>query len=120
MRHSCGQGEMAKREPRVQWSGVARRDVERLAAYLAEEAPLRADAIIERILSRVDALQTLPGRGRTIPELRGVADENWRELQERPWRIIYQIRSSSSVMIHGVLDGRRDLQDILMERLLSP
>ena len=72
-----------------------------LAAYLAEEAPLRADAIIERILSRVDALETLPGRGRTIPELRGVADENWRELQERPWRIIYQV-VPSGVRIHGV------------------
>ena len=38
-------------------------------------------------------------------------------LLERPWRILYRV-AETTVEIHGVLDGRRSLEDILMERLL--
>ena len=105
---------------RVEWSPSALHDVERIASFLVEEAPLRAEAIIERILGRAESSSTSPNRGRRIPELRGVADSSWRELIEAPWRIVYQIRSAERrVMIHAVLDGRRDLEDLLLERLLS-
>jgi hypothetical protein len=47
-----------------------------------------------------------------------IGDQTWLEVQEAPWRIIYRIRDRR-VEIHGVFDGRRALQDILMERLLQ-
>jgi toxin ParE1/3/4 len=102
----------------VVWTGVATRDVERLAAYLLDEAPLRASQIIDRIISPGDSLEFFPERGRVPPELRGIGDRTWREVQEPPWRIIYRIVSNRRVEIHGVLDGRRSLGDILMERIL--
>ena len=100
------------------WTEVATRDVERLAAYLVDEAPIRASQIVDRILSRGDSVQFFPQRGRVPPELRGIGVRTWREVQEPPWRIIYKIVSSSRVEIHGVVDGRRSLEDILMERIL--
>ena len=84
---------------------------------MIDEAPLRAERIVERIISRGDSLETSPGRGRTPPELRAIGDQTWREIQEPPWRLVYRI-AGRRVEIHGVLDGRRSLEDILMERIL--
>ena len=111
---------MSTRNHPVLWTEVATRDPERLAAYLAEETPLRAKAIIDRIVARADSLAQTPNRGRVPPEIRSLGDPTWRELLEPPWRILYRVAGESRVEIHGVLDGRRDLEDILLERLLRP
>lgn len=108
---------MSERRLTVVWTEVAAQDVERLSAYLLDEAPLRPDQIIERIISRGESLGSSPERGRTPPELRAIGDRTWREVQEPPWRLVYRI-AGKRVEIHGVLDSRRSLDDILMERLL--
>ena len=109
---------MTGRRRSVVWTEIAARDVQRLAAYLVDEAPLRAPHIVDRIVSRGESPAFFPERGRVPPELRGVADRTWREVQEPPWRIIYRIATSRRVEIHAVLDGRRSLEDVLMERIL--
>jgi toxin ParE1/3/4 len=102
----------------VIWTEPATRDVERLAAYLFDESPLRAEQILERIVARAQSLHTSPERGRTPPELRGIGDRAWREVPEPPWRLIYRI-SGRRIEIHAVFDGRRSLDDVLMERILG-
>jgi plasmid stabilization system protein ParE len=109
---------MKTRDLKVVWTAVAAGDLERIAYYLAGESPLRAATIIARSVERAESLASLPNRGRTPPELRSIGDRTWRELQEPPWRIIYR-RREDVVQIHAVLDGRRNLEDILMERLLK-
>ena len=101
------------------WTEIAARDVERLASYLLDEALPRAHQILDRIISRGESLQILPERGRTPPELRAVAERTWREVEEPPWRIVYRIAGKRTVEIHGVFDGRRSLEDVLMERILQ-
>jgi toxin ParE1/3/4 len=108
---------VSERRYPVVWTGVAAQDVERLSAYLLDEAPLRAEQIVERIISRGESLGSSPERGRTPPELRAIGDRTWHEVQEPPWRILYRI-TGKRIEIHGVLDGRRNLEDILLERLL--
>lgn len=108
---------MSEQRLAVVWTEVAVQDVEHLSAYLLEEAPLRAEQIIQRIISRADSLGSSPERGRTPPELRAIGDRTWREVQERPWRLVYRV-TGKRVEIHGVLDSRRSLDDLLMERLL--
>lgn len=109
---------MRERRYAVAWTEVASRDVERLATYLPDEAPLRAESILDRIIARGESLEILPERGRTPPELRTVGDRTRREVQEPPWRIIYRITGGRTVEIHAVFDGRRSLEDVLMERIL--
>jgi plasmid stabilization system protein ParE len=109
---------MKTRELKVVWTAVAARDLERIAAYLNSESPVRAATSIDRIVERADSLASLPNRGRTPPELRSIGDRTWRELQEPPWRIVYR-RLDEVIQIHAVLDGRRNLEDILMERMLK-
>lgn len=101
----------------VVWTEVAAQDLERLATYLWDETPFRAGEILDRIVDRAESLQSTPLRGRVPPELKGVSGQEWREVVLSPWRILYRI-SGRRVEIHGVLDGRRSLQDILLDRLL--
>ncbi len=109
---------MSPRRYAVVWTEVALRDIESIVNYLVAEVSGRAESIVERIIARGEALETLPDRGRTPPELRGINDRTWREVQEPPWRLLYRV-SGKTVEIHGVLDARRSLEDILMERLLQ-
>ena len=109
---------MSPRRYTVVWTEVALRDVESIAGYLVSEAPGRAEQIVERIIERAESLDTFPERGRTPSELRAINDRTWKEVLESPWRLLYRM-SGKTVEIHGVLDGRRSLQDILMERLLQ-
>ena len=109
---------MSDRRRSVKWTEVATRDIERLAVRLAETVPLQAERIFERVISRGESLATLSHRGRTPPELRPIADRTWLEVIESPWRILYRV-VEDTVEIHAVLDGRRDLRDILLERILD-
>ncbi|HXT98179.1 MAG TPA: type II toxin-antitoxin system RelE/ParE family toxin [Polyangia bacterium] len=109
---------MSGRRHVVVWTEPATGDVERLATHLLVEAPLRAEQILERIVARGESLQTSPERGRTPPELRAIGDRSWREVMEAPWRLVYRI-AERRVEIHAVFDGRRDLDDVLLERLLG-
>ena len=109
---------MTVRRRSVVWTEIAVRDLERLTVRLAEAAPLRAERILDRIISRGESLATLSHRGRTPPELRPVADRTWLEVIEATWRILYRV-VETTVEIHAILDGRRDLRDILLERMLD-
>jgi plasmid stabilization system protein ParE len=109
---------MSDRRRSVLWTEVAVRDIERLAVRLHEAAPLRAEKIIDRTIARGESLATLSHRGRTPPELRPIADRTWLEVIEAPWRVLYRV-VAATVAIHAVLDGRRDLRDILFERMLD-
>ncbi len=97
------------------WTEVARRDLHRLALLLEEEAPFEADRILDGIVTRAESLATFPHRGRRPPELRGTPGDGWLELIEAPWRILYQV-VGTDVKIHGILDGRRPLQHLILDR----
>jgi plasmid stabilization system protein ParE len=109
---------VSQRRYGVVWTEVALRDVENIVQYLMAEASMRPDLIVERIIARGESPDTVPERGRTPPELRAINDRTWKEMQEPPWRLLYRI-SGRTVEIHGVLDSRRSLEDILMERVLQ-
>jgi plasmid stabilization system protein ParE len=71
----------------------------------------------DRLEQRAQALSVAAERGRVVPELRAVDVHQYRELIERPWRIVYRIETTD-VLVLAVLDGRRDLGSLLLERLL--
>jgi len=52
--------------------------------------------------------------------LRAICDGTWQDAQEGLSRIICRIAGKKkTVEIHGVFDGRRSLEDVLMERILQ-
>lgn len=52
-----------------------------------------------------------------MPELEPFGIRDWRELIEAPYRIVYAVQGKR-VNVMAVLDGRRDLQDELLLRLV--
>ena len=101
----------------VLWTDAARLDLERNVEFIAEENPANALAVLARVGRRCRALAALPERGRLVPELRAVNLPGYRELIEGPWRIVYRY-DAERVHVTAVLDARRDLAGILLERLV--
>ena len=86
--------------------------------YFALSAtPDRAEKLLRELEKACLSLETLPERGHIPPELDWMGVHEYREMHCKFYRIIYQV-IESDVFIHCVLDGRRDLQDILQQRLL--
>ncbi len=77
----------------------------------------RAEKLLDKLEEACLSLSQLPNRGHVPPELERVAVYDYLEIHYKPYRIIYQI-ISNRVFIHCVLDGRRDLQELLQKRLL--
>ncbi len=104
-------------ERRVLWTRTARRDLDAIVAYIATDSIENALSVLGRLQERADSLTTAAERGRLVPELRSIGVQQYRELVDRPWRIIYRIEPDS-VMVLAVLDGRRELETLLLERLV--
>lgn len=99
-------------------TAAAKRDVAETRRYIAvrDSAQAAVDVLIG-LRAAVNSLKTLPERGHATPEMVQLGVQAYREIHSGPYRIIYEVREST-VFIHAVLDGRRDLDLILQERLL--
>jgi len=96
----------------------ARQDLLHLHRYVAEnDSRAKANKLIDDLHRVCSKLETMPERGRIPPELERIGISEFRELMLRPYRIIYHV-VKSDVFVYCILDGRRDLQDALEERLL--
>ena len=102
---------------RVQWAEQAVRDLESIITFVARDSPNNAKRLLKRLRERADGLYEMPDRGRVVPELARFGIVGLRELVARPYRIIYRVHSDQ-VTVLAVLDGRRDLGDVLFDRLL--
>ena len=107
---------MARRKWRVVWTESATDDLVEIVSFVAGKSPTNARRLLIKLRSRADSLERSPQRGRIVPELASVGTRTWRELVVKPHRIVYRIREDI-VMVGAVVDGRRDLEDLLLERL---
>lgn len=110
---------MSERRFTVRWTESAKRDLGDIVAHIAVEAPRSAHRVLNRIRDAAARLITYPHRGRLVPELRGLGLHSHREIICNPYRIVFQV-VNDHVIVHAVLDGRRDLEDLLYERLTRP
>ena len=108
---------MASRRFRVQWAEVATRDLEELVSMVAVDSVPDAERLLGRIEKRAATLESTPARGRVVPELSRIGMRNWRELVLRPYRLVYRIEADT-VTVLAIFDGRRDLEDVLFDRLV--
>jgi plasmid stabilization system protein ParE len=103
----------------VFWAEAAIRDLEEIVDYIEREAPMAAQRLFNRIKRRSATLESFPARGRLVPELARHDIKIYRELILPPHRLIYRIEARR-VLVVAVFDGRRDLEDILLARLMRP
>ena len=96
----------------------AEEDIVDLHTYVRQnDSPDRASRLFNHLRETIESLSEIPERGHVPPELLAVSVMNYREIHWKPYRIIYQIEDGK-VFVHAVLDGRRDLQELLERRLL--
>jgi toxin ParE1/3/4 len=57
-------------------------------------------------------------RGRVVPELRAEGLEMYRELAVSKYRVLFRVRDREVVLLE-VLDGRRDLAELLVQRAIG-
>jgi len=102
---------------RVLWAEEAVQDLAEIVDYLAARSLVNARNLLVKLRGRADSLETTPMRGRVVPELARFGIRSWRELLVKPFRIIYRV-AEAKVFVLAVFDGRRDLEDVLLERLV--
>jgi len=108
---------VSDRRFRVLWAEEAVQDLEEIVSYIAADSPVNARSLLTKLRGRVDALDTSPMRGRVVPELARFGIRSWRELVVKPYRIVYRV-AEAEVFVLAIFDGRRDLEDVLLERLV--
>ncbi len=102
----------------VFWTDTARSDLEEVIGYIAEDSVDKALSILDRLEAKAASLMTQSARGRIVPELASLDVGQYHELIEAPWRIIYRIESDK-IFVVALLDSRRDLTSILLQRLIQ-
>ncbi len=73
---------------------------------------------IRKIKDKIYKLKNYPNIGNIPPEMERINIYDYREVHSVPYRIIYQLLDNY-IYIHCILDGRRDLRSLLIERLLQ-
>jgi toxin ParE1/3/4 len=78
--------------------------------------PDAARDMIRLIRKACDSLSQMSERGHVPPELARADNYEYRQIIVKPYRIIYQV-VESSVFIFGIIHGRRNVDEVLRQRL---
>lgn len=108
---------MTKGGYQVFWTQTAQHDLQRIIEYISTDSENRARIVYLSIKEKANTLVQMPLRGRIVPELRYYSILTYRELIEPPWRIIYRVEENK-VLVLAVIDGRRNVEDVLLDRLI--
>ena len=106
-----------KKKYQVAWAAVAQHDLKQIIDYIANDNPGNASRILKKIKKKASDLYVMPDRGRIVHELKEQGIHTYRELIVAPWRVIYRI-SDTTVFVLSVIDSRRNVEDILLDRFI--
>jgi toxin ParE1/3/4 len=96
----------------------AQEDLQDIYDYVAlRDAPLKAEQLLDRLEALIESLNRLPERAPVTKELREIGIRDYREVYFKPYRVIFRV-TVDKVVVHLIVDGRRDMQTVLQQRLL--
>ena len=96
----------------------AKEDMREIFFYVAINDSLEvANKLLDKMEETCYKLERFPERGHIPEELRNTGIKRYLEIHYKPYRIIYEVKSNI-IYVHSVLDGRRNIQDILSNRIL--
>jgi plasmid stabilization system protein ParE len=94
----------------VALSFSARRDLQDIVRYISADAPQRAVAFGQFLLTQTKRLSEFPQLGRVVPE---IGEDNIREIVVRSYRVIYRVDDADCrVEIVRFWHGARGTPDI--------
>jgi toxin ParE1/3/4 len=96
----------------------AEQDLKEIKRYIAGKFGLEVwQATLTTLRESIHTLQTHPHAGRIPDELSTLNPGQYRQIISGMNRIIYEIRAQT-IYIHIVCDSRRDMQRVLMQRII--
>jgi toxin ParE1/3/4 len=106
------------KEFEVIWTKNAQFDLESIIEYIKIDSVDIAKKIFFEIKKECANLHYFPQRKRVVPELQQIGILKYREIIYERWRIIFKI-DNTKVYVLLVVDSRRNLEDILFQRLID-
>ncbi|MBK8552520.1 MAG: type II toxin-antitoxin system RelE/ParE family toxin [Ignavibacteria bacterium] len=102
----------------VRINPLAEKDLDEIYEnILLNDCKINAEKLIDKLIQKCLDLKKFPNRGHKLQELEYMEKKDYLEIHYKPYRIIYKI-INRIVFIYCILDGRRDLKDLLNKRLL--
>jgi len=102
---------------KVEFTTGARHDLLKIYRYIKTDGrPEAAKGLRRQITEACANLSENPERGHVPSELEGLTNLLCRQLIIKKYRIIYQI-IGKVVIIHGIIDGRRDIRETMRQRV---
>ena len=102
----------------VALSEEAEKDLKDIATYVAQyDSPEKALKLLDNLEETCARLEKYPERGHVPKELERLSVIQYLEIFFKPYRIIYEI-DQRDVYAHCIIDGRRDIESVLRQRLL--
>ena len=97
-------------------SQFAEDDLNEIIEYYFSLSEKYVEKVISEFEENVMSLQRHPKSGRIVPELEKQGILQFRELIQGYYRIVYEI-SGEKVIVHTIIDGRRNFEDIIISKL---
>ena len=92
---------------KIIWSDEALADLEGVFQYLSLGSLVYAERYVAAAYDRVQILSQHPKIGKAVDEWQ---DQNFREIQYFPYRVIYEIRGEA-VILHAFIHSRRAIPE---------
>ena len=103
---------------RVRLAEDAEQDLIDIYRYIALNDCLEnADYVLDQLESLCSRLTDMPERGHIPLELDRIGVTRYREINFKPYRVIYEV-IRQDVFVHCIVDGRRDIPSLLERRLI--
>ena len=97
-------------------SQFAEDDLNEIVEYYFLLSQNYVEKIISEFEENIMSLKKHPRSGRVVPELEKQGILQYRELIQGYYRIVYEI-SDDKVIVHTIIDGRRNFEDIIISKL---
>jgi plasmid stabilization system protein ParE len=101
----------------VEFARIAEQDIASIVDYIALDDPSATHHVLDQIENAATRLERFPERGRIVPELEAIGLVTHRELIIAPWRLLYRIHAKT-IYVVAVFDGRRNLEEVLLDRVV--
>ena len=103
----------------ITWTRTAVHDLDEILEYIAAERSVdQALQLYETLRPSILSLAKMPRRCRQVPEFLDIGLFEYREIIERPYRLVFRI-IDQEVVILAILDSRRDLEELLIQRAIE-
>jgi toxin ParE1/3/4 len=104
---------------RIVWSKDAGDEIAGIVSWYKDNAgKSAAGKIYAKISSRVRMLKDMPEIGKEVQLLKDMGISGYRQIVQDHWIIYYRI-GKESIHIISVVDGRRDLEEILYGKIMD-